>query len=102
MCERMQHQDICIDASVLFAGHHTHTQLMLQASKLKKPKKAEPVVEVQLPDLSGSHFELPAMVRRREEAPISSGDDVKLKVIDVFPSTTTPSTPQRRRHQSRT
>ena len=38
-------------------------------------------MEVKLPDLSGSHFELPAMVRRREETPpISSGDDIKLKV----------------------
>ncbi len=52
-----------------------------QVTKLKKSKKAEPVVEVKLPDLSGSHFELPAMVRRRDEAPISSGDDVKQQVL---------------------
>ena len=37
-------------------------------------------MEVKLPDLSGSHFELPAMVRRREEAPASSGDDHKQQV----------------------
>jgi len=59
----------------------TPTSAWPQATKLKKSKKAEPVVEVKLPDLSGSHFELPAMVRRREETPISSGDDVKQQVL---------------------
>ncbi len=44
-------------------------------------------MEVKLPDLSGSHFELPAMVRRREETPpISSGDDIKLKVPMLLPA----------------
>ena len=54
-----------------------------QVVKAKKAKKAEPAVEVKLPDLSGIHFELPAMVRRREETPISSGDDIKQQVLAV-------------------
>lgn len=55
----------------------------LQLLKVRKAKKPEPAAPpVVLPDLAaiGLKFELPATAARREEAVVSSGDDLKRQV----------------------